>query len=146
MFCRTFCTRWECGWSVPRPGHLYPRERTGNYFTGGWVGPKACLDGRKNLSSPGFDPRPCSSLSVALPTELPIGPEGTRKLSFPYFMTTAQDSGKFVSLMHRPPLPQEMLLVLISVDPRAVVRSQGFYVNENFQWHQLGSIQRPSDL
>ena len=43
------------------------------------------------------------------------GPEGSRKLRFPDFVTTAQDSGKVVSLMHRLPLPQEMLLVLISV-------------------------------
>jgi len=32
------------------------------------------------------------------------GPEGSRKLRFPDFMTMAQDGGK-VSLMHRPPLP-----------------------------------------
>ena len=31
------------------------------------------------------------------------GPEGSRKLSFPEFVTTAQDGGKVVSLTHRPP-------------------------------------------
>ena len=32
------------------------------------------------------------------------GPESSRKLRFPDFMTTAQDGGKVVSLTHRPPL------------------------------------------
>jgi len=32
------------------------------------------------------------------------GPEGSRKLRFPDYMTTAQDGGKVVSLTHRPPL------------------------------------------
>jgi len=62
---------------------------------------------------------------------------GHRNIRFLDYMTTAQDGGKVVSLTHRPPLPQEMLLVLISVrgrvDPRAIVRSEGFYVNEKFQ-------------
>jgi hypothetical protein len=43
-------------------------------------------------------------------------------------MTAALDGGKVVSLTHRPPYPQEMLLVLISVrgcvDPSAIVRSE----------------------
>ena len=34
------------------------------------------------------------------------GPEGTKKLRFPHYMTTAQDGGKVVSLTHQPPLPQ----------------------------------------
>jgi hypothetical protein len=34
-----------------------------------------------------------------------IGPEGSRKLRLPNYMTTAQDGDKFVSLKHRPPLP-----------------------------------------
>jgi len=33
------------------------------------------------------------------------GPEGSRKLRFPDFMTMAQDGGKVVSLTHQPPLP-----------------------------------------
>ena len=33
------------------------------------------------------------------------GPESSRKLRFPDFMTMAQDGGKVVSLTHRPHLP-----------------------------------------
>jgi hypothetical protein len=41
----------------------------------------------------------------AVPLQAWSGPEGSRKLRFPNFMTTAQDGGKVVSLTHRPPLP-----------------------------------------
>jgi hypothetical protein len=41
----------------------------------------------------------------ALPLQAWSGPEGSTKLRFPDFMTTAQDGGKVVSLTHRPPLP-----------------------------------------
>ena len=41
----------------------------------------------------------------AVPLQASSGPEGSRKLRFPDFMTTAQDGGKVVSLTHRPPLP-----------------------------------------
>ena len=43
--------------------------------------------------------------SKAVPLQACSGPEGSRKLRFPDFMTTAQDGGKVVSLTHRPPLP-----------------------------------------
>ena len=43
--------------------------------------------------------------SKAVPLQAWSGPEGSRKLRFPDFMTTAQDGGKFVSLTHWPPLP-----------------------------------------
>jgi hypothetical protein len=33
------------------------------------------------------------------------GPDGSRRLRFPDFMTMAQDGGKVVSPMHQPPLP-----------------------------------------
>ena len=41
----------------------------------------------------------------AVPSQAWSGPEGSRKLRFPDFMTTAQGSGKVVSLKHRPLLP-----------------------------------------
>jgi len=40
----------------------------------------------------------------AVPLKARSGPEGSRKLRFPDYMTTEQDGGK-VSLTHRPPLP-----------------------------------------
>ena len=41
----------------------------------------------------------------AVPLQAWSGPEGSRKLRFPDFMTTEQDGGKVVSPTHRPPLP-----------------------------------------
>jgi len=41
----------------------------------------------------------------AVPLQAWSCPEGSRKLRFPDFMTTAQDGGKVVSLTHQPPLP-----------------------------------------
>ena len=66
----------------------------------------------------------------SVPLQAWSGPEGSRKLRFPDFMTTAHKGGKVVSLTHQSPLPpQEIFLVLISVrgwvDPRAIVRSGG---------------------
>jgi hypothetical protein len=41
----------------------------------------------------------------AVPLQPWSGPEVSRNLRFPDFMTTAQNGGKVVSLTHRPPLP-----------------------------------------
>ena len=44
--------------SAARPGRTLPPERPGAHSTGGWVGPRAGLEGRKISSPPGFDPGP----------------------------------------------------------------------------------------
>jgi hypothetical protein len=41
----------------------------------------------------------------AVPLQTWNGPEGSRKLRFPDFLTTAQDGGKVVCLTYRPHLP-----------------------------------------
>ena len=45
-----------------------------------------------------------SGKGKAVPLQAWSGPQGSWKLRFPDFMTTAQDGGKVVSLTHRPPL------------------------------------------
>jgi hypothetical protein len=84
-----------------------------------------------------------------VPLQAWSGPQGSRKLRFPDFVTTAQDGGKVVSPTHRPHLPQEILLVLISVrgwvDPRAIVPSEGLCQWKS-PWNHLGSNQRTSHL
>ena len=64
----------------------------------------------------------------AVPLQAQKGTEGSRKLRFPDFVTTAQDGGKLSALRTGRLYPQEILLAIISV--RGIVRSEVFYVNE----------------
>jgi len=41
----------------------------------------------------------------AVPLQAWTGPEGSRKLRLPDFVTTAQDGGRLSAFTHRPPLP-----------------------------------------
>jgi hypothetical protein len=52
--------------------------------------------------------------SKAVPLQAWSGPEGSKNLRFPDFMTMVQDGGKVVSLTHGSPLPPVNTLLLIS--------------------------------
>jgi hypothetical protein len=39
-----FGARWG-GWSTPRSGRFTPGEKSGTHCTGGWMGPRAGLEG-----------------------------------------------------------------------------------------------------
>ena len=60
-----------------------------------WIGHVNKMDNNRKASKKG----------KAVPLQAWSGPEGSRKLRFPDFMTTAKDGGKVVSLRHRLPLP-----------------------------------------
>ena len=53
--------------------------------------------------------------SKSVPLQARRGPEGSRKLRFPDFVTTAQDGGRLSALRTGCLYPQEILLVIISV-------------------------------
>ena len=103
----------------------------------GWVDPRATarLEGKGK--------------GKAVPLQAWSGPECSRKLTFPDFMTTAQDGGKVISLTHRPPLsPRKYSCCSFLLEADSIPGPQcGWdYVNEEFQWHHLESNPRPPGL
>ena len=65
-----------------------------------------CLSHIYCRQAEGFGRAAYEDKGKAVPLQAWSGPEVSRKLRFPDFMTTAQDGGKVVILTHRPPLPQ----------------------------------------
>jgi hypothetical protein len=70
-------------------------------FVQRWVGTVTL----KNYKCMGKGKGKGKSKGKAVPLQAWSGPESSRKLRFPNYMTTAQEGGKVVSLTHRPPLP-----------------------------------------
>ena len=55
------------GWSTRRPGRFTPRERPDTHCTGGWVGPRAGLDGCGKSRSPDLPARSESLYRMSYP-------------------------------------------------------------------------------
>ena len=65
---------------------------------------------------------PCL-IAKAVPLQAWRGPEGSRKLRFPDFVTTAQDGGRLLALRTGRLYPQEIFLVLISMSHCTLVKN-----------------------
>ena len=90
-------SRWGARFFVPLQTGRGAHPASSTMGTGSFPGVKR--PGRDVDHSP-----PCSK-GKAVPLQAWSGPDGSRKLRFPDYTTTAQNGGKDVSSTHRPPLP-----------------------------------------
>jgi len=85
----------------------------------------------------------CKNQSKTIPGQ----PWGFQEVEAPRISRQSAHEGDKVCQPYAPAAFTPILLVLISVrgwvDPKAIVRPEGLYVNEKFQWHFRESNQRP---
>jgi len=86
---------------VIRSSLLYVNPNGGNVFEHRLIATSSQITTQQLQSRP----NPVLYKGKAVPLQAWTGPESSRKLRFPDFVTTAQDCGKVVNLTHRPPLP-----------------------------------------
>jgi len=86
----------------------------------------------------------------AIPLQTWTGPEGSRRLRLPDFVTTAHEGGKVVSLTNRPPLSPRKYswysFLLEAESTAGPMCSRKDYVNEKCQWHHRESNPWPSSV
>jgi hypothetical protein len=114
LFCLILQLGWCCHSDVCGIPHCVP-EVHGQFYAWPHQDKSHPLDGRVSSRTCNLFWLPGDSDSVhysfvklkvkAVLLQAWSGPEGSRNLRFPDFMTMAHDDGKVVSLMHRPPLP-----------------------------------------
>jgi len=88
-----------------------------------------------------------SSFKKISPITGPRWPESSRKLSFPHYLTMAQDGGQPYSPAAFTPRKYSWYSFLLEAESTPGLWCvQKDYINEKFQWHQVESNQGRSDL